>query len=88
MVPQIASLQAAIDSMSALNAEQEQMKSALKAKTAEVETATDSADSSASSLIDAIAGLLGKTTPDGKRVLEIRSTIRRGPNNGGEAPAP
>jgi hypothetical protein len=60
------------------NDEQEALKAALRTKTVETDTAFSAAYDSASTRLDAMIGVLGKTTPEGQQAARIRSDIRRG----------
>lgn len=64
----------------AKNEEQERLKASLSRKTAETVAAVDLCYTSASTKLDAVIGVLGKTTELGKRAAAMRSGIRRGPN--------
>jgi hypothetical protein len=74
-----------LNSVTTLNTEQENAKVALKKKTEALDTASEDAYLDASGMLDSIAGLLGKTTPEAKNALAIRSRVRQG---GGETPEP
>jgi len=75
----ITELQTLKETAVTLNDEQEAMKAALRAKTVATETALDAVYRRTSTMLDAIIGVLGKTTPEGQQAARIRSDIRRGP---------
>jgi len=81
----ITRLTTAKNNLVTLDAQQEALKVALPEKTKEVETATAAGYMDGSGMVDAIAGLYGKTTTAGKNILDLRANIRRGPD---EPPAP
>lgn len=55
--------------------EQDGMQAALKAKTKDVQAATKLGYDTGSTRLDAIVGVLGKTTPLGKQSAKLRSNI-------------
>jgi hypothetical protein len=59
------------------NAEQNDLKAQLKTKTAEAQNAVDDAYKSASTRLDALIGIVGKTTPLGKQAAKLRSNINK-----------
>lgn len=65
------------DSAITKNAEQDDLRVQLKAKTAEAQTAIDDAYKTASSRLDAVIGALGKTTPLAKQAAKLRSDVNR-----------
>ena len=81
-------LQNKLDLFNQLNVDQEQLKVAQVDKTKELVAEVAAADMDTSGMIDAAAGLLGKTTTAGKSVLAIRSDIRSGPNPTPTPPPP
>ncbi len=81
--PHMARLTAKLKAVNKLNTEQENAKVALKKKTEDLDTASEGAYMDASGLLDSMAGHLGKTTPEAKNVLAIRSRVRK---SGGTAP--
>jgi len=62
------------------NNAQESAKAALKGLTADADTALQSLYDFSSSKLDAMASAYGKTSPQGKQLLRLRSDVRRGPN--------
>jgi hypothetical protein len=62
--------------LSQLNQEQENLKTGLKNKTAEVDAKHAETYNAASSALDMAIGALGKTTAEGKEGARIRSTLR------------
>ena len=79
VAPHKTRLQTKRNNITQLNTDQEQLKVSLLNKTAELNTASDDGYTDASGLIDAMAGLLGKTTAAGRNLLDLRANIRRGP---------
>lgn len=73
----ITDLKSKRDSAITKNAEQDDLRVQLKAKTAEAQTAIDSAYRTASSRLDAVIGALGKSTPLAKQAAKLRSTVTR-----------
>jgi len=63
-------------------------KTALSIQTKAAQAALQAVYDHYSSKLDAMVGVIGKTTPKGKELLRLRSDIRRGPNDAGSAPAP
>lgn len=59
------------------NAEQDDLKAQLKAKTAEAQTTIDDTYKTASTRLDAVIGVLGKTTPLAKQAAKLRSSIKK-----------
>nr|WP_309697275.1 hypothetical protein [Armatimonas sp.] len=59
------------------NDEQEALKRNLVAKTAETQTASTDAYTTASSTIDAIRGVMGKTSPLGKQATALRTALNK-----------
>jgi hypothetical protein len=59
------------------DAEQDEIKVALKVKTAEVKAATNLTYKTASTHLDAVIGVLGKSTPLAKQASRLRSSINR-----------
>lgn len=59
------------------DAEQDEMKAALKVKTAEVKTSSNLTYKTASTQLDAVIGVLGKSTPLAKQAARLRSSINR-----------
>jgi len=78
----IAEINTDAESLATENATQESLKTQLKNQTIVVETKRDNLYNKISTTLEAAVGLLGKTTPEGKEGLLIRSTLR------GEPPAP
>lgn len=68
-----------------LDAEQEALFVAAQNKTAALNAALGPGYMDASGMVDAIAGLYGKSPPAGKGILDLRANIRRGPS---PTPAP
>ena len=63
----------------AKNTQQEGLKAQLRTLTQDTETALTTAYNNGSTKLDAIIGVLGKTTEEGKQAARLRSDIRRGP---------
>jgi len=82
--PVITRLQGALDKIGPAVTEQTKREVALREQTKIVEGLVDPAYLDASGAIDGMAGSVGKTTPAGKKILAIRSKIRRGPQ--GDSP--
>ncbi|MGC2238742.1 MAG: hypothetical protein WA584_21485 [Pyrinomonadaceae bacterium] len=57
------------------DAEKDALKAASKAKTKESETANLSAYKTGSTRLDAVIGVLGKDTPEGKQASRLRSSL-------------
>ena len=57
------------------DAEQDEMKAALKVKTAEAQASSKLTYKTASSQLDAVIGVLGKSTPLAKQAARLRSGI-------------
>jgi signal recognition particle GTPase len=68
------------------NDQQEALKAQLRVKTEETSSALETLYSNTSTKLDAVVGVLGKTTELGKQAARIRSDIRRGPNTPAEPP--
>ena len=68
------------------NDQQETLKAQLRTKTDEVNTALSTLYNNTSTKLDAVIGVLGKTTELGKQAARLRSDIRRGP--GPTSPTP
>lgn len=82
----IARLRAAALALSALDEAQEAIKTQLKNKTIEVETALGDDYGDCSTTLDIAIGALGKTTPEGKEGSTIRSSLGgRGPRESAAA---
>lgn len=62
------------------NDQQETLKAQLRIKTNETTTALNTLYDNTSTKLDAIIGVLGKTSELGKQAAKLRSDIRRGPN--------
>jgi hypothetical protein len=90
VTPHLARLQGKLTAITALNAEQEQLKVALANKTATLTDATKDAYTDASGLIDAMMGLLGKGSPDARNLQALRGRTRSAaaPTPPAEAPKP
>ena len=63
----------------AKNTQQEGLKAQLRTLTQETETALTTVYNNGSTKLDAIIGVLGKTTEEGKQAARLRSDIRRDP---------
>lgn len=63
------------------NSEQNDLKAKLKSKTAEAQTAINDAYKTASTRLDAVIGVLGKTTPLAKQAAKLRSSVTRKTKN-------
>jgi hypothetical protein len=61
----------------ARNAEQDDLKAQLKAKTAEAQGIIDDAYKTASTKLDAVIGVLGKTTPLAQQAAKLRSSVKK-----------
>lgn len=59
------------------NSEQDDLRVQLKAKTAEAQNAINDAYKTASTRLDAVIGVLGKTTPLAKQAAKLRSSINK-----------
>ena len=59
------------------NAEQDDLRVQLKSKTAEAQEAINDAYKTASTRLDAVIGVLGKTTMAGKQAAKLRSSVNR-----------
>ncbi len=66
---------------------QEAAKTAQSEATTQTVAALQTLYDTVSSKVDAAAGAVGKTTPTGKQILNIRSDIRRGPGPAPTTPA-
>lgn len=75
----ITELETQRDTAVAKNTQQESMKAQLRTLTHDTETALTIAYNNGSTKLDAIIGVLGKTTEEGKQVARLRSDIRRDP---------
>jgi len=84
VAPHLTRLQAKYASINSVNAEQEQLKVSLVNKTAALNAATDDGYADTSGLIDAMMGMLGKSSAEAKNLQTIRSRIRQG----GSTPTP
>jgi len=72
-----------------LNAEQERLRVDYNRKTAELNTVMADSDMDASGVIDAICGILGKSSKEAKNLQKIRSRIRvPRTSTGNAAPSP
>ena len=88
VTPHLARLKAELASVNTLNAEQEKLKSDLSKKTTELGNAVDSGYGDASGLIDAMAGMYGKSSPEAANIQRIRSAIRKASPSSPTPPAP
>ena len=70
------------------NDAQEAAKAELKNKTADTDAALQSLYDFYSTKLDAMAGVLGKTSNQGKALLQLRSAIRRGSNKAKQPATP
>lgn len=85
----IAEINSDAENLATENATQESLKTQLKNQTVVVETKRDALYNKISTTLDAAAGLLGKTTPEGKEGLAIRARLRGIPSSPPTpAPAP
>ena len=75
----ITELETQRDLAAAKNTQQEGLKAQLRLVTHDTEEALTTAYNSGSTKLDAIIGVLGKTTEEGKQAARLRSDIRRGP---------
>ena len=62
------------------NDQQEALKAQLRIKTLDTSTALETLYGNTSTKLDAVIGVLGKTSELAKQAARIRSEIRRGPN--------
>ncbi len=62
------------------NDQQEALKAQLRTKTDETNAALSTLYNNTSTKLDAVIGVLGKTTELGRQAARLRSDIRRGPN--------
>ncbi|MBI3851944.1 MAG: hypothetical protein HY298_16935 [Verrucomicrobia bacterium] len=81
--PHLTRLQTKLASMSQLNTEQEQLKVNLGNKTKALDAASTDGYTDTSGVIDAMMGMLGKSSIEAKNLQTIRSRIRQG---GGPTP--
>ena len=86
--PHIARLQGKIKSVGDLSAQQKNLDVQKQKQTAAVQTAAYDAYTDTSGTIDAIMGLLGKSTPEAQKLQTIRSKVRRHNDTNPPAPAP
>jgi hypothetical protein len=86
VTPHLARLQTKLGSINQINTQQEQAKVAMRKQTEALNTAMDDGYTDASGVLDAMMGLLGKTTTEAKNLQTIRSKVRRG-SNGSPTPA-
>lgn len=77
----ITELETQRDTAVAKNTQQEGLKAQLRTVTHDTEEALTIAYNSGSTKLDAIIGVLGKTTEEGKQAARLRSDIRRGPTD-------
>lgn len=84
----ITRLQGELDSMNELAPIQKKNEIAHIKSTAALQTATYTAYNDASGLIDAMAGVLGKGTPEAKKLQNIRSKVRKHSSNSSPTPTP
>lgn len=70
-------LKAKRDIVTTKNVEQDELKAKQKAKTAEIQEAQDDMYKTSSTRLDAVVGVLGKTTPLAKQAARIRSIINK-----------
>lgn len=87
VAPHITRLQGKLTTINTLAPEQKALEVAHIKKTAEMNFATDDAYNDASGTLDAMMGLLGKSTTEAKKLQTIRSKVRRD-NSSTPAPAP
>ncbi len=59
------------------DAEKDDLRAATKAKTKETQTAANLAYNTASTKLDAVIGVLGKTTPLAKQAARLRSSLNK-----------
>jgi hypothetical protein len=71
-------LRTLLDTLVSENATQEGMKSQLVKQTKVVESVSRQAYTTGSGMVDAMAGFLGKTTPEAKALARLRSDVRAG----------
>jgi len=88
VTPHLTRLKAKLATINKCNTEQEALKVALSKKTTDLNTATDGGYNDTSGLIDAMAGMLGKGTPEAKNLQTIRSKVRAAGGNTPTPPAP
>lgn len=74
------------DALVAKSAEQETLKATLKNATHEVTQASSNLYDEFSSRIDAAAGLVGKKSPLGQQILQLRSDLLRANRSNGNGP--
>jgi hypothetical protein len=85
----IAKLRGDANTLSDENQTQENMKAALKTQTMLVEQKNGGGYDTASGILDAAVGKLGKSTPAGQQGARLRSLLRgRDSSGGGEQPPP
>ena len=70
-------LKAKRDLVTTKNIEQDDLKAKQKAKTIEIQEAQDDMYKTSSTRLDAVIGVLGKTTPLAKQAARIRSLINK-----------
>jgi len=85
--PVITRLQGALTLINPAMTEHTKREAALQEQTKIVEGLLGPAYTDASGAVDGMAGAHGKTSPAGKKVLDIRSKIRQGPQGPGKKPA-
>lgn len=77
VAPHAARLQGKLDTINTLAPKQKALEVAHIKKTAELNHATEDAYTDASGTLDAMMGLLGKSSTEAKKLQAIRSKIRR-----------
>ena len=84
--PHITRIQGKLGNVNTLVIEQKQMQVDATNKTAEVNAAANDTYTDSSGLIDAMMGVLGKNTPEAKKLQTIRSKVRK--HNDSNPPTP
>jgi hypothetical protein len=86
VVPHSERLSAKLKLVTSLNAEQERLRVEYNRKTAELNGILADSDMDASGVIDALCGILGKSSKEARNLQKIRSRIRVPRTNADDAP--